>query len=289
MKGSETEQVAEGVEVQSATSQPVQNKSDRAMLQNFMEYPTAYLSAFTILAICFALLFNIGYFYPLGIEFLTFLTLKDVFETTLPFMVLGLVSILLIMFVDIFAGGEESVKAKFQRYYIDEFKGLHVVARVVAWVFATPFFILNLIGSYILYYWLYIRLQSFSSAIEQGDNQIIFSNGIVPWIIVAVLVVLFDLLIRSRPKRYKSRKLVMRLIVLSSFICFSEGSAFLAKQLRGDTKWTIELNNDRILVGHVVLRSTERGILVFDRNNKSAELVLFGELKSISKSLNADK
>jgi len=251
----------------------------------FLEHPTAYLSVFTVLALSYALLFNVGYFYPLGIEFLTFLTLKDVLEATLPFMLVGLLSILAVMFVDVLADDDESFKGRFQRYFIDDLKEYRLVVKLVGWIIITPFFLFNLIGSYILYYWFFLRLQTFSKSISNGENLTIFSSGIIPWIVATVVVVFVDLFIRSRPNQYKARKMIMRLALLSGAICLFEGSAFLARQLSTDVEWDIGLANGHILVNHVVLRSSERGVIIFDRDQKSVSIVLFSELKSVTKSL----
>lgn len=248
-----------------------------------------FITAAATIAVVYSTIFNIGYFSLVGLEYATFLSLQDLLEGTMPFLVAG--------FISVFVYASLDFSPTFRRETIDEFINRHwtefkkmygdsdtatkkVALSFVAVPIALFFFILQLFGNYILYVVLFLYVRQVTATIYKANALFTLPDMGYTLYILAGIIVLSDVLFRSVGTSI-GNKHVVRFAFVTGFLAAISGMHYLAKQFITTKEWAVELSDGEIRKNTILIRSVEKGILVFDRergafiflNNSSVKFI----------------
>lgn len=261
-----------------------QNAKDIEFFKNCLEKAPSLISLVTAGAIIGGLLFNLGYFLPIGLEYITFLSLRDYIESTLPFFVLGPLYYVLMSLLDL--KRKEGIITVFDSYK-DFFEAGRLYQNILVAIVATPFFLIQVFGVYIVYYFVYCQASRVIQRIADFYQIVPASHGILYLsLLVSLVIIGADLFIQARPPEYKIRKVFMRAVLLMAYFNITGGMSYVLYQAKEPPAWAIYSKGNSPTNNVVFLRSMEKGILYFVPRTSTISFIYSEEVNRINYTIN---
>lgn len=250
-----------------------------------LEHPTLIIGSVTVATVGLGMLFNFGYFYSIGVEFMSFMTFDDFIDSTLPFVLAGAAFLFLTALVEATEMDNKGIVEEFH----DDWAKLknETNSKLIVYVIGLPLLVLihifHVIGGHIFYFLLAFQVMTFSSRTNTPLSGAIFGND--SWLLGLIVgsAIVLDRFVRGRPKKYTARIRVIRVVLLSSTVMFVAGANFLAGQLSKEAEWVVYTEDNKAITDIILLRSMERGVLMISKSDKEVHLIDHASVKSVQR------
>lgn len=246
------------------------------------------------MALLYSMVFNFGYFSMIGFEFLTYLTIEDFLEGTVPFLIVGFLSVFIYAYLGFTPNFKQETLPKFIRRHWSEFKALYsdsdtrlkkALLSLLSVPIAAFFFALQFFGNYLLYFIIFLYVRRINASLDKA-----VADGLLPDIgsflyVIAAIIVVADIVFRHFGTSIGNRHLV-RFGFVSMFLAAISGIQFLSQQLVADKNWIVTLHDGSQSDDLKFMRAVTKGVFLYDQSKKAIMFLGHDNISSVEFHLN---
>lgn len=251
----------------------------------------AVLAVCTAIGLMLSLIYNIGYFAPLGLELVSLLTIRDYLEGTLPFIVITAGFLLLSVLTYLHNATPIPEQAEKIRNDLREFgeKSRGITHRLRRWSVSALIFLVVIVirffglSGHLVVYWIltvvFTRLCRYA-----GDALTIsaLQQTVTPSIFFLIVALFLDIFVQFVGRAHPSRRYMFRVVLWLSVGTFISGSVSSYKASTQEaSNWSV-IGRIR-LDDAVFLRSLDRGAIVLTNDGAALRFVRWEGIDEIRK------